>query len=79
MTCIWEYDKRSVNGANFVYYGMFLKGVEGEREKALCAYAKQVVESLEIVHGPSHMEVRTYLHKSLNYFHVITAGNLSYY
>ena len=25
--------KRSVNGANFVYYGMFLKGVEGEREK----------------------------------------------
>lgn len=42
VTCIWEYDKRSVNGANFVYYGMFLKGLDGPREKALVAYAKQV-------------------------------------
>eukprot|EP00596_Hydrurales_sp_CCMP1899_P000255 CAMPEP_0119051766 /NCGR_PEP_ID=MMETSP1177-20130426/73276_1 /TAXON_ID=2985 /ORGANISM="Ochromonas sp, Strain CCMP1899" /LENGTH=963 /DNA_ID=CAMNT_0007031083 /DNA_START=116 /DNA_END=3007 /DNA_ORIENTATION=- len=57
VTCIWEYDKRSVNGANFVYYGMFLRGGEGEREKALIAYAQQVVKSLGILHGPSHMEV----------------------
>ena len=42
VTCIWEYDKRSVNGANFVYYGMFLRGVTGAREKALVAYAQQV-------------------------------------
>ena len=46
VTCIWEYDKRSVNGANFVYYGMFLKGVEGEREKALVAYAKEVKKNI---------------------------------
>jgi hypothetical protein len=57
VTAIWEYDKRSVNGANFVYFGMFLRGAETSREQALIAYAKQVVDALGIQHGPSHMEV----------------------
>jgi biotin carboxylase len=57
VVAIWEYDKRSVNGANFVYFGMFLRGAETERERALIAYAKQVVSALGILQGPSHMEV----------------------
>ena len=57
VTAIWEYDKRSANGANFVYFGMRLRSSLGEREKALVAYAKQVVNALHIVQGPSHMEV----------------------
>lgn len=27
---IWEYDKRAVNGANFVYFGMELKSSTGK-------------------------------------------------
>jgi len=53
---IWQYDKRSINGANFVYYGMRLCS-PGEKERVLMAYAKQVVTALHIMHGPSHMEV----------------------
>ena len=30
VTAIWEYDKRSVNGANFVYFGMSLRAAGGE-------------------------------------------------
>ena len=57
VTAIWEYDKRSVNGANFVYFGMRLRGSSGEREKKLISYAEEVVKALHIFHGPSHMEV----------------------
>ena len=57
VTAIWKYDKRSVNGANFVYFGMRLCDGSGEREKALTDYAKRVVNALHIMHGPSHMEV----------------------
>ncbi|CAE7512903.1 ddaF [Symbiodinium microadriaticum] len=57
VTAIWEYDKRFANGANFVYFGMRLRSSLGEREKALVANAKQVVDALHIVQGPSHMEV----------------------
>ena len=42
VTAIWEYDKRSVNGANFVYFGMRLRSGVGEREQALIEYAKKV-------------------------------------
>ena len=31
-----------MNGANFVYYGMFIRGLDGPKEKALVEYAKQV-------------------------------------
>ena len=77
MTCIWEYDKRSVNGANFVYYGMFLRGVTGEREKALVAYAQQVKNipshSKNIPHHsknfPSHSRIPFFFrHSSFIYF-----------
>jgi biotin carboxylase len=54
---IWEYDKRTVNGANFVYFGMKLRDGVGEIPEALMAYAEQVVQAVEIFHGPSHMEI----------------------
>jgi len=54
---IWEYDKRSVNGANFVYYGMRIRSSLGPKEQQLIAYAKKIVTALGIMHGPSHMEV----------------------
>mmetsp|Transcript_8797 Transcript_8797/g.13163 ORF Transcript_8797/g.13163 Transcript_8797/m.13163 type:complete len:979 (-) Transcript_8797:119-3055(-) len=57
VTAVWEYDKRSANGANFVYFGMRLRSACGERERALVAYAEQVIQALHIVQGASHMEV----------------------
>ena len=57
VTAVWEYDKRSVNGANFVYFGMRLRDGDNEQGRSLITYASKVVKALEIVHGPSHMEV----------------------
>ena len=54
---IWEYDKRSINGANFVYFGMKLRDGHGELEGRLMEYAEQVVNTMHIFHGPSHMEI----------------------
>jgi len=54
---IWQYDKRSVNGANFVYFGMRLMPGHGLVEQKLIDYAAKVVKALGILHGPSHMEV----------------------
>jgi hypothetical protein len=57
VTAIWEYDKRSVNGANFVYFGMRLISSVSALAQALISYGKEVVSALHILHGPSHMEV----------------------
>lgn len=57
VAAIWEYDKRSVNGANFVYFGMKLLSGDDPVAKKLVEYGRQVVAALEISHGPSHMEV----------------------
>ena len=43
---IWEYDKRSVNGANFVYFGMKLNSARGDREREIVDYAVQVLGEL---------------------------------
>jgi biotin carboxylase len=56
-TAIWRYDKRTVNGENFVYYGMFLCDGHGRKEAAMIEYAMKVNASLGILQGPSHMEV----------------------
>lgn len=60
VTAVWEYDKRTVNGANFVYFGMRLRDASGEKEKKMIEYAASVVNALEIYHGPSHMEVSSH-------------------
>ena len=57
VTAIWEYDKRSVNNANFVYYGMKLISPQSDRGRALIEYARGVNRAVGVVQGPSHMEV----------------------
>ncbi len=57
LVAIWEYDKRSVNNANFVYFGMRLKPSDTTKAKILKEYADKVLDALEIKQGPSHMEV----------------------
>lgn len=54
---IWEYEKRSVNGANFVYFGMRLMDPSSEKMQIMVRYADKVLDALDIKHGPSHMEV----------------------
>jgi len=58
VTAIWEYDKRSVNGANFVYFGMKLRDSSDPDVRVLIEYARKVVQALRILQGPSHMEVK---------------------
>ncbi len=58
VTAVWEYDKRSVNGVNFVYFGMRLRTGEGETEKKLIEYAYTVLDALDIRNGPGHMEIK---------------------
>lgn len=58
VVAIWEYDKRSVNGANFVYFGMKLRDGNDPEMKALIEYAEKVVKALKLYQGPSHMEVK---------------------
>eukprot|EP00953_Heterococcus_sp_UTEX-ZZ885_P040223 20572-Heterococcus_DN1.PRE.1 len=60
VVAIWEYDKRSVNGANFVYFGMKLNAASGEKEQQLCDYALTVLDAMGVVHGPGHMEVKVH-------------------
>ncbi|CAN0120218.1 unnamed protein product, partial [Discosporangium mesarthrocarpum] len=55
---IWEYDKRTVNGADFVYFGMKLNSASGEREKAIIDYALKVLDAMGVRYGPGHMEVK---------------------
>ena len=58
VTAIWEYDKRAVNGANFVYFGMHLVAGAGAVADALIVYSDAVLDALGIVNGPGHMEVK---------------------
>ena len=57
ITAIWKYDKRSVNDANFVYYGMKLCDGNGALEKEMMAYGEKVCAAVGIFQGPSHMEI----------------------
>jgi biotin carboxylase len=54
---IWEYDKRPVNGASFVYFGMRLMSSDTPKSQELIKYADGVLNALGIMQGPSHMEV----------------------
>ena len=57
MVAIWEYDKRSVNNANFVYFGMRLMPSDTPKFQEMIKYADKVLDALGILEGPSHMEV----------------------
>ncbi len=55
---VWEYDKRSVNNANFVYFGMKIVNSRDPKVALLKDYADRVLDALGIKNGPSHMEVK---------------------
>ena len=57
ITAIWQYDKRPVNGAAFVYFGYSLVDPKLPLCSSLLSYAGSVLDALKIDHGPSHMEV----------------------
>lgn len=55
---IWEYDKRPINGAQFVYFGMRLyQSDDGARESKMVDYVHSVLDALGVRHGPTHAEV----------------------
>ncbi len=58
VVAIWEYDKRSINDSNFVYYGMRLISMDRDVAKQLVSYSAQVLDAMGVVIGPSHMEVK---------------------
>src|SRR6476620_2282584 len=45
---VWEYDKRPINGANFVYFGMKLIPSTSPLAQQLIAYDLQVLDALGI-------------------------------
>jgi len=53
---IWEYDKREVNGAAFVYHGMLPVSSDSPEAKLLIPYIRQVLDALKIKNGPTHGE-----------------------
>jgi len=58
VTAVWEYDKRSCNGANFIYFGMKLCAASDPLVQQLIAYSDAVLDAVGIVNGPGHMEVK---------------------
>lgn len=58
VVALWEYDKRAVNGASFVYYGVLLRAApDGSVLAKVADYVLKVVRALGIAHGPAHAEV----------------------
>ncbi|EEY59748.1 uncharacterized protein PITG_20994 [Phytophthora infestans T30-4] len=59
VVAVWEYDKRAVNDAPFVYYGVLLRAApDGSVLAKVADYVLKVVKALEIDHGPAHAEVK---------------------
>jgi len=60
VAALWRYDKRSANGAPFVYFGTELVSAaenEKEVERAVCEYVFKALEALSVRWGISHVEV----------------------
>lgn len=58
VVAVWEYDKRPCNNAPFVYFGVHLRAVQGDVIPKIVDYVLQVLDALEIQHGPGHAEVK---------------------
>jgi len=54
---MYKYDKRPVNGAQFVYYGMVPVPSDSEEAQLLIPYTRGVLDALALQNGPSHGEV----------------------
>ena len=52
LVAIWEYDKRFINNANFVYFGMKLMSPDSEKMQSMVRYADFVLDALDIKQGP---------------------------
>ncbi|RLN89512.1 hypothetical protein BBJ28_00002022 [Nothophytophthora sp. Chile5] len=57
VVAVWKYDKRRVNDAAFVYFGLSLVPAQG-LVNDLIAYQFQVLDALGIRNGPAHGEVK---------------------
>jgi len=55
---IWVYDRRPTNGHGFVLHGQAMVGSADPVVAPLVAYAKEVLNALNINHGPAHMELK---------------------
>jgi biotin carboxylase len=58
VVAIWAYDRRPVNGAQFVCHGQRLLTADEPFCRELIEYQKRVVTALGIRHGPTHGEVK---------------------
>lgn len=58
VVAVWEYDKRVMNGAPFVYFGVLLRAAAGDVLTPVVNYVLQVLDALDVVHGPGHAEVK---------------------
>ncbi len=57
IACLWRYDKRPANRAPFVYFATEVVSAQTERGRKVCKYAMDVLDSLDIKWGLSHVEV----------------------
>ncbi|KDO26061.1 hypothetical protein SPRG_20619 [Saprolegnia parasitica CBS 223.65] len=58
VTAIWKYDKRRVNDAAFVYFGLSIVPATPGLVDALIDYQFTVLDALGFKHGPGHGEVK---------------------
>jgi len=61
IVAVWEYDKRAVNGAPFVYFGMRLMDPQESTAQQLMNYMAGkggVLDALGFQNGPGHAEVK---------------------
>jgi biotin carboxylase len=58
VVALWQYDKRPINGADFVYFGQWLLDANDPQYAPLINYQKSVLDALGIINGPSHGEVK---------------------
>lgn len=55
IAAIWIYDKRSVNGAPFVYFATTI--YDGEQSTIICDYVAKALDALDFRWGMAHVEV----------------------
>lgn len=58
VVAVWEYDKRAVNDAPFVYFGVMLRDGKGPMLESIVDYTISVLDALNIQNGPGHAEVK---------------------
>ena len=57
-TCmVWVYDKKAVNGGDFVYFGDIPVDPESPEAKLLIPYTRGILDAIGVRNGPSHGEI----------------------